>query len=120
MATRGTSVNVLVACCAVAILLHAAEVRAETTTIQDWGGGYQGAADTWLNSLSSHDDHNYGNDVTLEVHYSTVYHTESAIIKSDLSPIPANAVITAASLAMNYGDGGLWSMSSSDWIDLSL
>ena len=91
--------------------------QADTVTFQQGINGYSGASDTWLDYY--HDNTNYGNDGDIHVRhdwYSNVDDRDT-LIKFDLSSLPANAVITGASLSLLYYQD--WDIGSSDYLTVS-
>ncbi len=92
-----------------------------TVSFQQGASGYTGASDTKIRSDAS--TTNYGSATTLEIDGSPDY---AALLRFDLSSIPAGATITSVSLSLNvtnissqpyeiYAMRRSWSESSATW-----
>jgi hypothetical protein len=98
--------------CVFSIAFVCVSSRADTVTFQQGIGGYSGTYDTWLDSDDY--DTNYGSDEDIHVRhdsYGTI-NERTNLIKFNVSSLPANAVITSASLSLLYYDD--YNISSND------
>jgi len=93
----------LMAICAVVTAMFIAGVaQADTVTFQQGIDSYSGTYDTWLGY--NDDFENFGNDWDIHVRhdYYGTYDDRVTLMKFDLSSLPANSVITGASLSLLY------------------
>jgi len=91
--------------------------QADSVTFQQGISGYSGTTDTWL----GYNDYteNFGNDWDIHVRHDTYGSADDRVtlIKFNLSSLPANAVITSASLSLLYYDD--WNIGSNDHLTVT-
>lgn len=96
--------------------------------VQSYGGevvlyqgrdSYGGAADTWLNGSSGHQDENNGGDTSVHVRYNANGADRTALLRFDLSnQLPSNATVGSASVELYLYDK--WVMNNLDHITVDL
>jgi hypothetical protein len=94
------------------LVLLAGPAPAASVMFQEGINGYSGTSDTWLGY--NDDFENFGNDWDIHVRHDTYGSVDDRVtlIRFNLSSLPANAVITSASLSLLYYDD--YNISSSD------